>query len=396
MSKVCMVVHSYYLRDGRVRREAETLVDAGHQVHVFCLRDRGEPRSEEHNGVRIHRLPITRKRGSKLRYIFEYGLFFALASIYLVFWQLRERFDVIYVHTLPDFLVFVGLIPRWLGARIVLDVHDLMPESFISKNMGNKRSTWMRFLYWIEHHSFRFPDHIVTIHQPYARLISQRSGRKLDDITPVMNLADDRIFGGPPVSSQPSTSRDGEFIALYSGTVAKRYGVDTAIRAVPHLVEHIPGFKLMILGEGEHKADFVQLANELGVSDYVEFLSPVPIEKVPLVMRGAHIGLSPHVNDTNFRWSFPQKVYEYAIVGLPIVASRTEVLEYYYGDAIMYVPAGDERALAEAIKFLYFHPECASEKVALAKRFVQTYTWSTERRKLLQVIASVVKKNRRL
>src|SRR2546425_8404828 len=76
MPKVAMLAHTYYLRDPRVRREAEALAEKGFEVHVICLsegrnRDR-EPRHAIVNGVQIHRLPISRRRGGFLRYLFEY------------------------------------------------------------------------------------------------------------------------------------------------------------------------------------------------------------------------------------------------------------------------------------------------------------------------------------
>src|SRR2546428_7939261 len=75
MPKVAMLAHTYYLRDPRVRREAEALAEKGFEVHVICLsegrnRDR-EPRHAIVNGVQIHRLPISRRRGGFLRYLYE-------------------------------------------------------------------------------------------------------------------------------------------------------------------------------------------------------------------------------------------------------------------------------------------------------------------------------------
>ena len=75
--RVGMLVHSYYPIDARVRREAEALVGVGYDVEVICLRrtglngEGGEPPTEIVNGVRVHRLPLERKRASQLRYFFE-------------------------------------------------------------------------------------------------------------------------------------------------------------------------------------------------------------------------------------------------------------------------------------------------------------------------------------
>ena len=72
MTKVAAVVFSYYRWDARVRREAESLVEAGMSVDVICLQKEGESKEETINGVSVRRLPLGRKRAGQFRYIFEY------------------------------------------------------------------------------------------------------------------------------------------------------------------------------------------------------------------------------------------------------------------------------------------------------------------------------------
>ena len=87
---VCMLCHSYYPWDPRVRREAECLIDAGYSVDVLCLKKPGEPASDSYNGVSIYRLPIKRHHGSGvLVYLGEYVAFLLIAAIALVFFNSR-------------------------------------------------------------------------------------------------------------------------------------------------------------------------------------------------------------------------------------------------------------------------------------------------------------------
>lgn len=166
MKKICMVCQSYYLRDPRIRREAEALADAEFIVDVFALRDKGEPRKEKVNGVNIYRLPLMRKRGGITRYIFEYLWFFFLSSLFLLRFFLREHYKLIQIHTMPDFLVFCALIPRIFGAKIILDVHEPMPELFMSKYNLNKNNFLIKLLMIQEKISFSFPKQIITVNEP--------------------------------------------------------------------------------------------------------------------------------------------------------------------------------------------------------------------------------------
>ena len=47
---------------------------------------------------------------------------------------------MIHVHSVPDFLVFAALVPKLLGARIILDIHDILPEFYASKFGASKDS----------------------------------------------------------------------------------------------------------------------------------------------------------------------------------------------------------------------------------------------------------------
>ena len=71
MKKAVAVVFSYYPSDPRVRREAEALVQKGMPVDVICLKGKNEPGKEVINGVCIYRLPVQRKRSSKISYLWE-------------------------------------------------------------------------------------------------------------------------------------------------------------------------------------------------------------------------------------------------------------------------------------------------------------------------------------
>ncbi len=381
-----MVVHSYYLRDGRIRREAETLREAGYSVDVFCLKDKADTAHQIYNGINIFRLPIGRKRGSKLRYILEYGSFLILASISILLRHLKRHYKIIHISTLPDFLVFAGIGPRLLGAKIVLDVHDLMPETFLTKQMGNGKSSWLKIIKLIERKSLEFPDKIITIHEPYANLIATRSGRKPGDIITLMNLADEKIFF-PKNGSNPC---DENFRMIYSGTVAKRYGVDIAIKAIPIISRHIPNIRLTILGEGENLQEFRLLADNLGVTNYIDFIPPVTIERVPEIISQANVALALHVNDAAFRWSFPQKVHEYVCMNIPVITSRTEVIEYYYKDYLYYLDNQNEDSLFKNILDIKNNPQQALFKAKQAKELFREMNWDHEKIKLVDLMEKLL------
>ena len=134
MKKICVVSYTLYMADHRVEREAETLARRGDHVDLISLAEDGRPSSETVEGVHVHRVGFTRYRGSSsVRYIGSYVKFLFAVTAKLLRMHLKVRYDVIYVHTMPDFMVLAGLIPKLMGAKLVLDIHDMMPELYVSK-----------------------------------------------------------------------------------------------------------------------------------------------------------------------------------------------------------------------------------------------------------------------
>ena len=133
MASICLIVQNYYDIDPRVRRKAEALVSAGYDVDVIALHHSyNQTRKYKLNGVQIFTLPIPKKRGSFLRYIFEYLLFFIMASFKLVILNKQKHYRAIDINTLPDFLVFAALLPKLLGAKVILDMHEYVRELLFS------------------------------------------------------------------------------------------------------------------------------------------------------------------------------------------------------------------------------------------------------------------------
>ena len=76
----------------------------------------------------MFRIPIKRHRGSKLKYLTQYSAFILRSFLHLATRSFSRRYDFVHIHNMPDVLVFSALVPKALGAKIILDLHDPMPE----------------------------------------------------------------------------------------------------------------------------------------------------------------------------------------------------------------------------------------------------------------------------
>lgn len=378
-----MVAQTNYLRDPRVRRAAEALADAGYDVDVFSLRERSQPRKTKLHGVSLTRLPVTRKRGSKARYLFEYLLFTFFAGVAISARHLRRRYSLVYVHNLPDSLVLAGVVSKMLGARIILDLHDPMPETLMSKYMLSHDHAAVRLARAMERWALRFADKAITVHDPLRRLFVER-GADPSKIEVVMNLTDLTEIRRRQLS--PSETKPG-FALVYAGTVSHRYGLDLALEAVAALRQEIPRICLRIIGEGDQLNDLRSLVHRLGLSRYVELIEPVDHEQVWRFYQAADVGISPHRPDELFKFSLSNKVYEYVAFGLPAIVPRTECLEFYYPENVVcFFRPGDVGDLTRVLLDLYRAPDQQLERIESGWRLVANWNWMGERGKLLSVV----------
>src|SRR5689334_16689228 len=209
-----MVAFTDYPVDTRVRREAEALVERGDEVDFICLKTPALGDRRSLNGVTLHPLMwFDYKDGGRPRdYIRRYLVFQLAALVRILQLHLRRRFDVVHVNTMPDSLVFSALGAKLLGARVVLDVHDLMPELYASK-FGFDSTHWViRLLLAVERRSIAFADRAIAVHRPHLDALV-RHGNPAEKFMILMNVPDPELFRPRAANAQPS-----RFVLVYHGT----------------------------------------------------------------------------------------------------------------------------------------------------------------------------------
>ena len=384
-----MVVHSYYPHDEtRVQREAEHLVARGWDVDLLCLRYGDEPRTATANGVRIRRLPVRRHRGSgRLVQLLEYLQFFVCVAAVLTARRLRWRYDVVHVHNLPDFLVFAALVPRLTGSRIVLDLHDLMPEFFGSNTGQGAASLAGRVLRLQERAACRFAHRVITVTDAWRETLVDRSvGAERCFV--VRNVADARVFR-PDVAPLPESGADGRFRLLYHGTVAERSGLDVVLDAVAQLGPDAP-IDVVIVGRGPHLDAVVERAAMLGLSRRVEVHRDfLPVEEFARWIKGADCGIVPYRVDVFTDGVLPTKLLECAAIGVPVIASATSAIDATFAPhEVARFPAGDADALAVILRRLLADRHELAELGRSLHAWALANDWPSEAHRLEDAVVS--------
>ena len=375
-----MIVHAYYEEDPRVRREAESLVAAGRPVQVLGLRRRDGPATSEIDGVRVHHLDVQRHQGAGLGvYLREYLSFLARAMFAAVRLHRRERFALVQVHSLPDFLVFAALPLRLVGVPVLLDLHEAMPEFFRSRFPGASNPLVHRLLLLQERLSIALSTATITVNPPMRdRLV--RLGVPAAKTGVVVNSP---ALGRFDIAAQPRRAfrEDGRLRLIYAGALTPTYELDVAIAAVARIAAARPDLDVAfdVYGRGDSGPDLAAQAEELGVADRITFHGRIPIEDVPAAVARADIGLAPTRHDRFTDMSLSTKVFEYAAMGKPVVASRLPMVETTFpaGTVATYAP-GDPAELAAAILAFADDPIAREAAVARTAEIVEAGSWERE------------------
>jgi glycosyltransferase involved in cell wall biosynthesis len=389
---VAVLVHAYYEEDARVRRKADALVAAGWPVDVFSLRRPGDAPSGEVDGVRVTRLPVGRHQGAGLgTYLTEYLAFFARAGIALARAHRHRRYGLVEVNTLPDFLAFAGLPLKLGGVPLVLDLHEAMPEFFRSRFPRASGRIAHGLLDVQERLSIRAADAVITVNDALAdRLL--RLGVPSAKVTVVMNAPSTTLFD-PAAFPARSFMEDGTLRLVYAGALTPIYELDVVLGAVAELARRRPELPVEahVYGRGDSEPELARLAAELGIDGSVTLHGRIPLEAVPAAVAAADIGLAPTRRDPFTELSLSTKVFEYAAMGKPVVASRLATVERYFppGTATTYAP-GDPADLADAILGLVDDAATRERAVAATARRLADLSWERQADVYLALVQRLV------
>jgi glycosyltransferase involved in cell wall biosynthesis len=392
--RVAMITFSPYPSDPRPRRAVEALIDAGMSVDLICLAEDQAPRREKQDALDVTRLPITHRRGGGLSYAYQYSALLSISASILAVRSLKRRYSIVYVHNMPDFLVFSALVPKLMGAGVILDMHDPMPELMTTIFNLHEDTVGVRVLRFVEKWSMGYANAVITVNAACKRIFAERSCPP-EKIRVVMNSPDEEIF---PLRSVSVHNAEGlgarRFVLLYHGSLVERNGLDLAVDAVSKIRQTIPGVELRICGRStpflERVLEEVRLK---GLQDYVRYLGPKRLEVMVGEIEACDVGLIPNHRNAFTAINTPTRIFEYLALGKPVIAPRMPgILDYFSPEALLFFEAGDSDDLARAIEHVYHHPEHARAAVEQGQQIYLAHTWRRERETLVNTVSDVLAK----
>lgn len=373
---IVVVAYTDAPSDARLLRQTRETRARGARVTLLIPATRASLDLPELSGVEVVQLPVPQQRGqTTLR-----GQLRFMRALRRWVHASEEVPAVVHVHNMPDYLCFAVRQWQQRGARVVLDVRDFMSELAVARFRGAKQAIARVVLRAIEEFLWRRVDHVITVHEPYREHILRAGGVRPEQVSVVLN-APDPLLVGPELRRPPAAGR---FKIVFHGTVAERTGIAHVVRAMPAVLRRLPQARLEIIGAGNGSDVVRSLIDELALAEVVAFSGEyLPLSEVIHRIADADLAVVPNEPSRYTSAILPVKLTEYAVLGIPAVATRLPVIERYFGgDAVHYVEHPTPAALADAIVQLAGDPARRASLVATASRFAHEHGWDRYRENL--------------
>jgi glycosyltransferase involved in cell wall biosynthesis len=389
--RVCMITHSFYESDNRVIRYAETLAQRGDSVDVLALRRNPELVSQEViNGVRVFRIQdrFHKQHQSSSSYLWPLLRFLMVSSWWLTQREQRQPYDLVHVHNIPDFLVFAAWYPKLRGAKIILDIHDIVPEFFASKFKASEKSLLVWGLRILEKWSAAFANHVILANHLWLEKYTQRSAPPVK-CSVFINHVDSRIF-----QPKAATERNGRKVILFPGGLQWHQGVDIALEAFAKLRSRLPQAEFHIYGEGNEKPRLTDLAERLGLNGSVRFFPPRSLRAIASVMADADLGVVPKRADSFGNEAYSTKIMEFMSVGVPVVVSSTKIDRFYFDEKVVrFFVSGNSDSLAEGMFELLTDQERRKGLAARASEYAAHHSWENAKSEYIHLVDLLCKRS---
>jgi glycosyltransferase involved in cell wall biosynthesis len=386
--RACHVYYTKFNNNAVLIREAKAMKEKGFAVDIICLRANSQDKIyQTYEGLNLYCIQSREvSEKSSILYFYHLALFFIKTTFILSIRSIYKKYDIVHITSPPDIMVFSAIIPKILGAKLILDIHDINPELYMRKLNVIESHFMIRFLRYLENISCRFADHVITVTDLWRdKLIERHVPRSKCSV--LLNVPDEAIFKPFTHKNQPAD----RFNLFYHGSLEEHFGVDTLLKAVPIIRQHIPNMLLHIYGGGRLLEEFKTLTHKTEIDDCVHFHDSIPFYELPKVLMDADVGIVPTKDHVFSDEALSMKSLEYITLGIPIVISRNKAHNYYYDNSMVkFFEPENEEDLARGVIDIFKH---SAERISLiekSKEFLKKHNWKSYRKIYFQVIEQLL------
>ena len=335
-----MILDHVYPADPRVKNEAESLIESGFEVYLFCLSfKKNFVKNEIIDGINICRFYC-----SKITYKLS-ALAYTLPFYKYIMSRKIEKFisvnyiDILHVHDI-QIASSVFLANKFFKLDVVMDLHENRPEimkyykhvnSFIGKILINPKK-WKK----AEEFFIKRSNKVIVVTEHAKKELTDRLSIEKEKIVVFPNTVSEKFYKDFIIDKKISRKYSGNFVMLYIGNTSKRRGLDLVLENIPKIITEIKNFKFVVVGSSSYDREIKKKVEYLKIEDYVDLEGWKDETLFQSYISSSSIGVSPLESNLHHDTTYANKIFQYLSLGCPVlcsdvVAQRDLINKYKFG-----------------------------------------------------------------
>lgn len=389
MMRIGMILDKTFPPDPRVENEASALINAGHEVFLFCLKYGNKSDNESINGVQVKRY-----KSSKLEYklsalVYTFPFYTNIMSKKINRFLFEYKIEAIHIHDMA-IAEAVFKANKKLNLPVVLDLHENRPEIMklyphLQKFPGKQLISPLKWKQKEEQFIKKADKIIVVTHEAKNDINSKES---YDKIIVVPNTVKKSFYTSAILDKKIIDRYKDKFVILYLGDTGLRRGLLTAIEAVNSLKLKIKNLKLVIVGSNSSDIILKEQVKKFDLEEYVDFEGWQNVDLFPSYIEASNIGISPLHKNRHHDTTYANKLFQYMSFAKPVLVSDTiaqkNIIEKTKS-GLVHQEKNVEDFTSKVLEF-YKNPDLMEEMGENGKRFIENeFVWEKVSGNLVEI-----------
>jgi glycosyltransferase involved in cell wall biosynthesis len=273
--------------------------------------------NEEHQGIKIYRVPIVPRGNNRLTLILNYLSFTIIGSIFILFH--RIKYDKVFaINFSPITAVFPAILYKKLHKKqLYLWVQDLWPESVSAA--GNINSSFvLNLLTIMVKYIYKNSDRVLLQSEAFMPSVQEKGVTK-KQIEYIPNWAEDlysdksKIF----INKYEAIIPKG-FLVMFAGNIGEAQDFESILKAA-EITKQYSDIKWVIVGDGRRKTWVESEINRLDLKSTFFLLGRHQMNEIPSFFVHADVMLLSLKDEGVFTLTIPSKIQSYMAFGKPII-----------------------------------------------------------------------------
>ncbi len=389
--RIGMILDKTFPPDPRVENEAIALIEAGHQVFLFCLRYNNESVSEL-----IYEIQVKRYLSNNVEYklsalAYTFPFYSKVMSRKITHFLIENKIEAIHIHDIR-IAEAVFKANANLNLPTVLDLHDNIPEvmklyphlrKFPGKVLISPKK-WKQK----EEEFIAKVNAVISVSDEFIDEVINRTDIDRSKIKLVPNTVRSSFYKDAKLNKEIIDRYRDNFVILYLGDTALRRGLQTAIGAVKELRSTISNLKLVIVGSSTTDSVLEKQVLDLDLDDFVDFEGWQDVQLFPSYILASDICISPLQRNVQHDVAYANKLFQYMSFAKPVLVSNAIAQK----NLIMKIESGlihqekNSKDFTQKVLKLYNNSELREELGQNGKDFIENeFVWEKVSKNLVDL-----------